>query len=306
MTQTKENSKAGKKPQETSPLEVLQKNVADAVLVKISHFQQAKDIRLPADYSPENALKSAWLILLETKNSNKEPVLEKCTKESIANSLLNMVLQGLNPVKKQCDFIAYGDRLVMQREYHGTVALAKRFGGVKKVAGNVIYEDDTFEYTLDSVSGFKKVIKHEQSFENIDLNKIRGAYATLTLDDGNCYVEIMNIDQIRQSWKQGATKGQSPAHMNFPDQMAIKTVIGRACKLFISTSDDEALFDDLVPEAKDPALIAADMKIRELGEHPEELEIKDDAPAAEVLDTSTKEQHKNQDQAGSPHTELFK
>jgi recombination protein RecT len=43
---------------------------------------------------------------------------------------------------------------------------------------------------------------------------------------------------------QGATKGGSPAHKNFPDQMAIKTVISRACKTFISSSDDSALFDD--------------------------------------------------------------
>ena len=119
MTDTKkEAGKAGevkKNPNETTALEVLQKNVADAVLVKIAHFQKAGDIRLPADYSPENALKSAWLILLETKNREGKPVLETCTKESIANALLNMVIQGLSPVKKQCDFIAYGDKLTMSR-----------------------------------------------------------------------------------------------------------------------------------------------------------------------------------------------
>ena len=56
------------------------------------------------------------------------------------------------------------------------------------------------------------------------------------------------MNQIRQAWEQGATKGQSPAHKRFPDQMAMKTAIGRACKLFISTSDDAGLFSDETKE----------------------------------------------------------
>jgi len=223
----------------------IQKSIADSVLQRVQQFTVNKDIRLPVGYSPENALKSAWLIMLETKNKDGKAVLESCTRESIANALLNMVLQGLNPVKKQCDFIAYGDKLTMQREYHGTIALAKRYGNIKEAVGNVIYEDDEFEYSIDA-QGYKKVLKHNQEIDNIDVNKIKGAYATLLFEDRDRepYVEIMTIAQIRQAWMQGATKGASPAHKNFPDQMAIKTVISRACKLFISSSDDSALFDD--------------------------------------------------------------
>jgi recombination protein RecT len=226
----------------------IEKNIADNVLRRVQQFTVNKDIRLPADYSPENALKSAWLILLETKTSKQDggrPVLEVCTKESIANALLNMVLQGLNPVKKQCDFIAYGNKLTMQREYHGTIALAKRYGNIQEPVGNIIYEDDEFEYSIDA-RGYKKVIKHVQNIDNIDVNKIKGAYATLLFEDPKRepYVEIMTMKQIRQAWMQGATKGDSPAHKNFPDQMAAKTVISRACKLFITSSDDSALFDE--------------------------------------------------------------
>ena len=230
---------------------ILEKNIAENVLNRIKQFTANKDIRLPADYSPENALKSAWLILLETKTSKQDgerPVLDACTKESIANTLLNMVLQGLNPVKKQCDFIAYGNKLTLQREYHGTVALAKRYGLIKEPVANIIYEGDEFEYSIDE-RGYRKVDKHIQKFENIDNNKIKGAYATLLFQDENRqpYIEIMTMQQIRQAWNQGATKGASPAHKNFPDEMAKKTVIGRACKLFITSSDDSALFED--PEA---------------------------------------------------------
>jgi recombination protein RecT len=316
MTEQKKTaSTTGKKTepaaQETRGLDVLQKNIADAVLVKVAHFQSAKDIRLPADYSPENALKSAWLILLESKDRNGNAVLSSCTKESIANALLNMVIQGLNPVKKQCDFIAYGDKLLMQREYHGTIALAKRFGGILNVTGNVIYEGDEFIYEINPLNGFKRITKHVQHFENIDANKIRGAYATLVMESGDPYVEIMSMTQIRQAWMQGATKGQSPAHKNFPDQMAIKTVIGRACKLFITSSDDGALFDDNVTADSDPASAAAQTKMA-AGSSAEELFIPDEFSPSEVIDEKEAEKkikiQQIQDEPESsdaPSTELF-
>lgn len=246
MTEVKkEVAKTGKAPEQATQIAVVQKNIADNVLTRVQQFTANRDIVLPAGYSPENALKSAWLILLETKDRNSNPVLNVCTKESIANTLLNMVLQGLNPVKKQCDFIAYGDKLTLQREYHGTIVLAKRYGGIKEVVGNVIYEGDEFVYSL-TANGYKKIDKHVQELDNIDVNKIKAAYATLTFEDPTKqpYVEIMTMTQIRQAWQQGATKGASPAHKNFPDQMAVKTVISRACKLFITSSDDSALYDE--------------------------------------------------------------
>ena len=257
MTNTKKSEK--EKEQPVRAVMTMPRTLADNVLNRVQEFTANKDIRLPADYSPENALKSAWLILLETKNKDGKLVLEACTKESIANAMLNMVLQGLNPVKKQCDFIAYGDKLYMQREYHGTIALAKRYGNIREAVGNIVYEDDEFEYGIDQ-RGYKKIIKHVQELGNIDANKIKGAYATLLFEDDKRepYVEIMTIQQIRQAWMQGATKGASPAHKNFPDQMSIKTVISRACKLFITSSDDSALFED--PET-DNFTIAAREKI---------------------------------------------
>ena len=54
----------------------------------------------------------------------------------------------------------------------------------------------------------------------------------------------MSIAQIRDSWNQGAMKGNSPAHKNFPDQMAMKTVIKRACKLLVRGSDDAVLYEN--------------------------------------------------------------
>jgi len=258
MTNKTEAAKTGneKKANPQTPA-MIDRTLADSVLNKVKIFTANKDLRLPPDYSPENALKAAWLLLLETKDSNKKPVLEVCTKDSIANALLKMVLLGLNPLKSQCDFIAYGEKLSCDVSYFGTIALARRNGQVDHVLPVVVYAGDEFQYEINN--GVKKVTKHIQAFENIDINKIKGAYATVFFEDPDKepYVEIMTIVQIRQAWQQGAAKGNSPAHQKFPDQMCGKTVIGRACKLFINASDDS----DLGIESQDQRTIESKQAI---------------------------------------------
>jgi recombination protein RecT len=241
METKRENSKTAKAPEPTSQVATIDKTLADSVLNKVKLFTANKDLRLPPDYSPENALKAAWLILLETKDSKGQMVLSVCTRESIANSLLKMVILGLNPLKKQCDFIAYGDKLTCNESYFGDISLAKRHGGVFDVIPTVIFEGDTFEYEIKD--GHKRITKHIQSIDNIDINKIKGAYATVYFEDKDHtpYIEIMTIIQIRQAWLQGAAKGNSTAHKNFTEEMSAKTVIARACKRFKNTSDDSDL-----------------------------------------------------------------
>lgn len=231
------------KKQEKNQLSVLQKDITDSVVSRISELQEMGALTLPKTYAVGNELKMAWFALQEVEDRNKKPALEVCTKESIANALLKMAIQGLSVWKKQCDFIVYGNKLSCEREYHGTIALALRTGTVIGVPeAEVIYEGDIFKYRI--INGKKEVVEHSQELENIDINKIKGAYAIVPLKDGDSHTEIMTIQQIKQAWMQGAMKGQSGAHKNFTDQMAKKTVISRALKLYISSSDDEYLLEN--------------------------------------------------------------
>lgn len=228
-----------------------ERNITDKVLSRIKNLEEKGQLKVPANYSPENALKSAYLILTETLDKDKKPVLQSCSEASIANALLDMVIQGLSPAKKQCYFIAYGEKLQLSRSYLGTIAVTKRLKGVKNVVANIIYEGDEFAYEFDLDTGLKKITKHEQNFENIDPAKIKGAYAIIVMEDGQNYIEIMNINQIKKSWNQGVAKGNSGAHQNFADEMAKKTVINRACKMFVNTSDDSDLLIEAINNSEE-------------------------------------------------------
>lgn len=224
---------------------IIKKNIAEAVLSRVNAMQETGGLVLPPDYNAGNALTAAYLDLQKTVDKNGKPAEEVCTPESATRALLDMVVQGLSPEKKQCYFVVHGNQLTLMRSYMGTVAAAKRFGGVKDVFAQVIYKGDEFEMEVDPSTGKRRVTRHGQTFESIEEGTIRGAYATVTLRDGSVYQEIMTIDEIRKAWAQGSAYGsKAKTHEKFGQEMAKKTVINRACKLFINTSTDSSELAD--------------------------------------------------------------
>lgn len=223
-------------------LALVKKDVIDVVQNKIQEFIQRGELHLPPNYSPYNAMKSAWLTLQSTTDKNGKPALQVCTKDSIANALLDMVIQGLNPAKKQCYFIVYGNKLVCQRSYFGSMAVCKQVTGATGIYAEVVYEGDEFEYEIRK--GRRYVKKHIQKLENVDNQKIIAAYCIIEFgDERPDYCEIMTIDQIKKAWKQGHLYKENGdgTHQKFTDQMCKKTVINRACKAFINSSSDSHL-----------------------------------------------------------------
>lgn len=217
-----------------------EKNVSDNVLNKVRVLESQGNLELPKDYSPSNAMKQAWL---KISQDNK---LMNTSDASKANALLDMVTQGLNPAKSQCYFIPYGDKMQLQRSYHGNIMMLKRDAGAADVVAQVIYDGDTFEQELDEVGRIKS-ISHKQAFGNINKDNIIGAYATVVFGDKQNHIEVMTIEQIEQAWMQSSmikdrdALKRSKTHNNFKEEMAKKTVINRAAKRYINTSTDEGL-----------------------------------------------------------------
>lgn len=222
-----------------------EKQITDIVFNKVVDLQAKGAIDFPNNYSVGNALKSAYLILQEAKTREKKPVLQVCTQDSIANALLDMVVQGLNPTKQQCYFIPYGNQLTLSRSYLGTIALTKRLKGVKDVVAYPIYKNDKLDIGFDILTGKTKINEFKPALDHKAQDLI-GALGIVVGENEILYLEYMNMEQIRNAWNQGTMKGNSPAHKNFPDQMAIKTVINRVCKKYVNAADDSDKIADLI------------------------------------------------------------
>lgn len=274
-----------------------EKTIVDSVQKRIAEMQNSGSIELPNNYSVGNALKSAYLILQETQTSGKKPVLQACTQESIANSLLDMATQGLNPSKDQCYFIAYGNKLTMERGYLGTIALTKRIKGVKDVKGYAVYKDDKFELGFDILTGKQKILEFCPGL-NRDPKNLVGAFALILGENEILHTEYMDINQIHKAWEQGSMKGNSGAHKNFPDQMAIKTVINRACKFYVSTSDDSdkiaefmnKTIEDTDRELEEEKKEFANKEVIEVEEIPENVDVE----TGEIIEAEIEETNENQ------------
>lgn len=210
-------------------LTLLQKDITDDVASKLDELKKDGGLAIPANYNPANALKSAFF---EMTNSPSGNLLEKCSRNSIANSLLNMAIQGLSPAKKQCYFIPYGQNLSMQRSYFGTQKVIKSLTNVEDIWATVIYEGDEFEIEIEG--GRERIAKHTTSFLNRD-NDIIGAYCIIKKSDGEEVLTVMTRKEIEASWSQSKNKS---VQNKFPQEMAKRTVINRAAKAFINTSDD--------------------------------------------------------------------
>jgi recombination protein RecT len=237
-----------------------EKNIISLVKTKLDEMQKAGDVKIPANYSVENALKFSYLMLTQITDKNGKKALDVCSNESIMTAMLEMVMKGLNPAKKQCYFIVYGGKLQLQMSYFGLTHMAKTFAGVKEVNAQVIYEGDNFSFKI--ANGKKVNPVHEQSFENIDNDKIKGAYSVVVDAEGKEHMEVMNMTQIKKSWSKSQGGIKQGTHGDFAEEMAKKTVTNRLLKNYVNTSSDIALYKDLFEEKEIIEEVKEETKIK--------------------------------------------
>lgn len=220
--------------------------IVEATENKIRELVEKKQLTLPSNYAVGNALKSAWLILQDTKDKNQNPVLEVCTKASIANALLHMCILGLNPAKTQGYFIPYGQNLTWMTSYMGKCAVLKRIKGIDtEPVATLMYQGDKIKLGFNEL-GEEMITQHETSWENKLTGIIEGVYATVIVKNGDKEVKrsaVLTKAEVEESWKGAKQKGYG--HNNFRGEFFKKTAINRLSKMIISTSND----DDLLAEA---------------------------------------------------------
>lgn len=273
---------------ENEKRELVAKDFTEGMVLKIKEKERF-GLTFPKDYNYTNEFMSAMLILQDTVDNNKKPVLQSCSRASIENALVEMVTNGLSMQKKQCYPVAYGGKLQCQKSVYGNTCIARRYG-LKDIAAEIIYEGDVFEYEI--IDGRKRIVTHKQNFENIDNDKIRGAYAVATMNDGVILTEVMNIKQIKQAWKQGFgyKENGNGTHQKFTDQMAMKTVKNRLLKQINNTyssfydgnyevEDNEPTYDEQI-QADVEYDVATNANAIEF----EDVEIADDDNANQAAD----------------------
>lgn len=223
--------------------DVLRQRIIGRAESDIADLVNQGRLQVPPGYSVKNAMTFAWLMLQDVKDKDGRSALDVVARSSVASALLRMVVQGLDPAKNQCYFIVYGKSLSCQRSYFGDMAILQRVRPGAEVMAGVVYEGDTFRYSMVP----RRIVSHEQDLANVDPDRMVAAYAIVTVDGEQVGAEVMTMDRIKRSWSKSKTFGndrvRDKTHEQFPDEMAMRTVIRRAVKYFINQSGDPWLKD---------------------------------------------------------------
>lgn len=221
--------------EEQKNLSVIEKDISGDVLARIDDMVGKNELVLPEGYNAGTALRSAMLIIKETKDKNGRTALEVCTKASVANSFLNMCIQGLDPTKRQCYFIVYGNQLQLFRSYFGTqAALRRAVPSVGKIVAELAHEGDTYDWSVNQYG--ERFITRITSDPLQNVSKpYRFGFCNIFDHNGDLLGStVMTWDQIKTSWSKTRSGGQT--QKEFPEEMAKRTLINRACKHILNSS----------------------------------------------------------------------
>jgi len=260
-------------PAVTKPTEGAKKALSITEYAKqdIEKLISESNLVLPEDYAVGNAIQSAYLKLLTVEDMNHQPALAVCDQGSIVKAIRNMIIQGLSVDKNQGYFIVYGKQLAFQRSYFGTTAVAKRFANVVSVQAQCVTDGD--EVVTEIINGEERVVSHvrkDRFRRTITKENLLGAYCIVNLKNGEQKWEIMDRSQILAAWNKSKSK-QQLVHAEFPDQMAMRTVINRGLKMLINSSSDA------------PILVKA---FNESGYIPDDEDDEDEKPALVIPETA--------------------
>ena len=225
---------------ENKSLSVIEKDISDKVMARIKDMCSTNELVLPSGYNAGTALRSAFLTIQETKDKNGKTALEVCTQASVAQSLLNMVIQGLQPSKRQCYFIVYGNQLQLFRSYFGTQsALRRAVPSVYKIVSDLVHVGDEVTWEVSPFGERYVASIDTDPFENRDKPVKFGFCNIFDVEGELLATSLMTWADIQTSWRQSRNyKIEGGVHQKFPEEMAKRTLISRACKNLLNTSLD--------------------------------------------------------------------
>lgn len=214
------------------------RDVSDTVMGRITDMVDKKELKLPEGYNAGTALRSAMLIIQDSKDKNGKCALEVCTKASVVNSLLNMCIQGLQPAKKQCYFITYGNQMQLFTSYFGIQsALRRAVPSVQKIITDFIKEGDQVEWATSQYG--ERYVARVVTDPLMNYGKpIRFGFCNIYDNQGGLLAStLMSWAEIQISWKQSRNYGKEDSpQKKFPEEMAKRTLINRACKNILNSS----------------------------------------------------------------------
>lgn len=176
--------------------------------------------------------------------------------QSVISAVTNVAAIGitLNPAKKQAYLVPRDGRICLDISYMGLIDMATSSGSIRWAQAGIVREGDTFR-----LQGYDRPPIHEFDPFDAGRGEVRGVYTVAKTADGDFLTHAMPIAAIHAirnrsaAWKAWQTKKKSCPWVTDPDEMAKKTCLKQASKLwprvdrlseaiqYLNTEGDEGL-----------------------------------------------------------------
>ncbi len=156
-------------------------------------------------------------------------------RQSVINAVTNVAAIGisLNPARKQAYLVPRDRKICLDISYIGLVDLATQSGSIVWAKSELVYTADAFEMGEPGT-----MPKHKFNPFAKKRGEVIGAYVVAKTPGGEYLCDAMSIEDINairdrsQAWKAWINKKASCPWVTDPGEMAKKTVIKRASKLW--------------------------------------------------------------------------
>jgi recombination protein RecT len=222
-------------------------------LITIKQFEQIEKRMQDAGFEPERVKRE---VSFAVQSINKSAQLQKCSKESLLQAVMNVSNVGLtlNPAAKEAYLIPRYNSLVkgmeasLEPSYVGLVKLLTDAGSVKAMVCQLVHEGDVFE--IDLANNLSPVT-HKPNLSNRS-KTIIGVYALATLSDNTRQVEWMELSEVEEIRERSETykafkagKISSCTWASDFGEMTRKTVIKRIYK-YLPRTEKAAFLDKAI------------------------------------------------------------
>jgi recombination protein RecT len=159
-------------------------------------------------------------------------------RSSVIAAVTNVAAIGisLNPAKRQAYLVPRDGRICLDISYMGLLDLAIQSGSILWGQAELVHKADRFE-----LAGFDRPPIHNRDPFSSDRGEVVGAYVVVKTRDGDYLTTTMPIAEINEirdrssAWKAWINKQKKCPWVTDPGEMAKKTVIKRAYKLWPKT-----------------------------------------------------------------------
>jgi recombination protein RecT len=169
--------------------------------------------------------------------------LLSCTQHSLLSCLFAFGQLGLSPEPflGQAYMVPYKDQATFIPGYRGLVTLWRRAGDGYNLAAKPVYKGDDFQYDfIQWELGNYHSFKHTPCETEKDRGGLRGAWAIFHYKDGRPMFDFLPMVDIEKRKKASAAKNSGP-WVDWPEEMAVKTVIKHGLKLAPASVEDNTI-----------------------------------------------------------------